>query len=73
MDNNEYTLTDPERAALQAIHSQVVAAQLAVYNAKNEEKTAIDRWEGAKQMLANANGMESAQLAPDFSKLTRNK
>jgi len=78
MGNNEYSLSDQERASLQSLNTQALAAKLAVYQlneqleaARAEVKATEARWNGALQMLANANGMQSAQLAPDHSKITR--
>lgn len=79
-NNNEYKLTERERAALQSLGNQTVNAKLAVYSlnlqleaARAELKDSEARWLGALGLLATANGMEKVHLASDLSKITRSE
>lgn len=74
----DYTLTDPERAALAALNQNVILGKAAVYNAETaaeRAKAALHdaetAFQGALNLLATAHGMDGGQLAADLSKITR--
>lgn len=81
---NQYQLTDAERAGLQGLASQVSAGQLAVYQqnvaletlkeklaaALREVDAAQAKFNGALSFLLSAHGFQSGSLSPDFATLT---
>lgn len=67
----EYTLTDPERAGLSALQTQLVLRKAALYDAQAALREAEQLWQGALNMLATAHEMGGAQITPDMSKLVR--
>lgn len=80
MDNSpaEYTLADAERESLRGLHLETMTAKVVVFNLNAQLEEAVKavaaceaRWSGATRMLANAHGMQNAQLSPDFTKITR--
>lgn len=78
--DNEYALSDGERAELQALNSQVNSAKLAVYSLNVQLEAALKevasteaRWLGALGLLATAHGMDKVILAPDLSRIKRSK